>query len=287
MKSSMTEIIDDLKLQFNNLDSNQKKVDTLAASFLKYAKEDEDSIEDLIRLWQHFFFINNSTNKISFILLANIIIQSSKENNLCFHTTFFNYIVNILPLIYKEASEHDKKEINKIIDQWISKGIFEDEQKIKDLKNFVTLVYNKALLDNPIFNNLVTTGKIKISPKIIELCEAQDRLNESVKNMNASGLDINSGCTVGEKMDIDSEGIEGKMNNKVINTENVIAEQSRKGIIENSISENKHREALLKLLSEKVKEQFQNNIKELMLLEEVDNMLHKIKSIKKNSAKSK
>ena len=88
-------------------------------------------------------------------------------------------------------------------------------------------------------------------------------------------------------MDIDSEGIEGKMNNKVINTENVIAEQSRKGIIENSISENKHREALLKLLSEKVKEQFQNNIKELMLLEEVDNMLHKIKSIKKNSAKSK
>jgi len=91
----MTEIIEDLKLQFNNLDSNHKKIDNLAASFIKYGKEDEETIEDLIKLWHHFFHNTILNNKISFIYLANIILQMSLEKNFSFHKQYQTPLIEV------------------------------------------------------------------------------------------------------------------------------------------------------------------------------------------------
>ena len=270
MKSNMTEIIEDLKLQFNNLDTNKKKLDQLASLFIKYGKEDDESIEDLVKLWQHFFQSSNSNNKISFIYLANLIIINSKENNLDFHLFFFKYLLDILPKVYNEISDSEKKEINDLINVWNNKQIF-DKKDLEELKEFLNFGYKKDILENYIFIDSLKTGKIKVSHKIIDLCKTQVELNNLTKKNKNEILNSNAMEVENEHLNNEHQGENAHQSNN----------------LENIQDENKKRELILKLLSEKVKEQYQNNIKDLMLLEEVDNMLHKIKTIKKNNGKQK
>jgi len=296
----MTEIIEDLKLQFNNLDSNHKKIDNLAASFIKYGKEDEETIEDLIKLWHHFFHNTILNNKISFIYLANIILQMSLEKNFSFHKQFLTPLIEVLPIVYKEAGEHDRKEIIKILDTWTTKNIF-NPKDLEDIKHFITFIYNKDILDNPLFIQLLKTGKVKISQRVIDLCNAQVALNKSKENFKLVSNVKGKGSSDGNEMDIDKNDNNEENKDKIVDVdvEGKVTEDNGDNNVNKVISgdkidvlnieyvqfENKNRENLLKLLAEKNKEQFQNNIKDLMLLEEVDIMLHKIKTIKKNNGK--
>lgn len=262
----MNVVIEELKELLKKLDVSQSSVETTSQAFIKYGSKDETIIEDLLKLWK-YYAINTSTNsnKIAFVYLSNDIIHKSKAEKLGFHKLFFNHITEVFPIIFNEVHEKSKKEIQRIIDIWIDRTIYE-KSLLNYLKQLLTIssVPNFESLSNPLFQDLLKCNKIKISSKILEFAS------------NNYNYDVNKDRSAKIKVEFD------KINELVDENENF---EEKIAMKENEYKrclnlENKYRENLLKNGVETIKTQYQPHMKNVIIFKEVESLLDKIKRFK-------
>jgi hypothetical protein len=209
-------------------------------------------------------------NKIAFVYLANDIIHKSKAEKVGFYKLFFNHITEVFPIIFNEVHEKSKKEIQRIIDIWIDRSIYE-KSLLNYLKQLLTIssVPNFESLSNPLFQDLLKCNKIKISSKILEFAS------------NYYNFEINKDRSVKIKLDFDkinsNEGILIKETMEAIYEKLSMKENEYKRCL---TLENKYRENLLKNGLETIKSQYQSHLKNVIIFKEVEGLLEKIKRFK-------
>lgn len=267
----MNVIIEELKEHLKKLDVSQSSVETTSQAFLKYGTNDETIIEDLLKLWKYYAINStNNSNKIAFVYLANDIIHKSKAEKVGFHKLFFNHITEAFPIIFNEVHDKSKKEIQRIIDIWIDRSIYE-KSLLNYLKQLLTIssVPNFESLSNPLFQDLLKCNKIKISSKILDFAS------------NYYNFEINKERSLKIRNEIDKRN---KNEDEILqeSTENISEKISMQ---ENEFKrcltlENKYRENLLKNGIETVKSQYQSHLKNVIIFKEVEGLLEKIKRYK-------
>jgi hypothetical protein len=247
-----------LEEKLNNLDTSQLNIERLSEEFIKISIKDETITEDLVKLWK--FFLVKKTNKLPFIYLANDIIQNSLNRKMSIQDVFFRDILEIFPLLYQNVNDKVKKEIQKLLEIWTERNIF-DSEKMSSLKSLlsskISIFEN---INNPLFPNLILNKKIIISQKIVDFALCLKKIEK-----------------------------ENEIENKVIQ-EDILLEEEKENSnenykknynINNSLrlnSDNNSRGQILRFSSNAIKKQNQIFFKHVFYLQEIDKMIAKLEN---------
>jgi hypothetical protein len=248
----MNDPIKEIRERLSVLDCSQASIQKTSEEFVNFVKNDESVVEDLVKLWRHFCL--NKSNKLAYLFLANDIIQNSFYHKLKIHDAFFNQIIEVFPQLYTSLNEKLRKEVVRVIDIWIERGIY-DAGKLENLRQLLSFntIPTLSNMDNPLFQNLFKNHRNKISDKIKELATNFENFENYKQNSNKI------------RGEGDSDALEVEKAEKL---------------------ENKYRENLLKITADTVKKQNQIYFKHVYYLQELDKMLDKINTFKSLSEKS-
>lgn len=241
----MNNTLKSIEEKLNCLDTSQICIERLSDEFIKNITEDESLSEDMIRLWK--FFLINRTEKLPYIYLANDIIQNSIRKKPIIQELFFRELSEIIPILYHNSNEKFKKEIQKLIEIWDERKIY-DSDKLLYLKSLLsTKISIFDNLNNPLFPYLILNKKVSISPKIAEFAISLKKLEQEKEILRSL-----------KKEDDDS------MDEKIILE------------YKDNINNNTVRGNVLRNSSNAIKKQNQIFFKHIFYLQEIDKILLKL-----------
>lgn len=256
----MNQSLKSLEEKLNNLDTSQLNIERLSEDFIKINLKDDSITEDLVKLWK--FFLVKKSNKLPYIYLANDIIQNSLSRKMTIQDLFFKELLEIFPLLYQNVNDKVRKEIQKLLDIWTERNIY-DSEKLSYLQSLLTSkisIFDN--LNNPLFPNLILNKKIIISQKIVDfaLCikkiEKENELAKSIKE---------------DEMLIPEE-------NKINDSNNFESSFFRKNVNKMN-SDNNTRGQILRFSSNGIKKQNQIFFKHVFYLQEIDKMIAKLENV--------
>jgi len=250
-------IFKSLEEKLNNLDTTQLNIERLSEEFIKIISKEESVSEDLVRLWK--FFLVKKSNKLPYIYLANDIIQNSVNRKMTIQDKFFRDILEIFPLMYQNVNDKVRKEIQKLLDIWSERNIF-DSEKMSSLRSLLSSkisIFDN--LNNPLFPNLILNKKIIISQKIVDFALCLKKIEKE----NEMAKAIKEDMILEEEKDYTNDNY-----------------RKNSALRINMNSDNNNRGQILRFSSNAIKKQNQIFFKHVFYLQEIDKMISKLENNK-------
>ncbi|XP_010931495.1 uncharacterized protein [Elaeis guineensis] len=135
--------------KLSKLNNSQQSIETLSHWCIFHRKKAKEVVET----WEKLFNSSPKEQKVSFLYLANDILQNSRRKGSEFVNEFWKVLPGCLKNVYENGEENGKKVVMRLVEIWDERKVFGSRGRIlKDdiLGNAPSLLDNNGKSSNPI-----------------------------------------------------------------------------------------------------------------------------------------
>ncbi|XP_042426633.1 regulation of nuclear pre-mRNA domain-containing protein 2-like isoform X2 [Zingiber officinale] len=110
-----------------NLNSTQHSIETLSHWCIFHRKKAKEVVE----MWLHQFHLASRDQRISFLFLANDIVQNSRRKGLEFIEEFWKVLPDVLNGILDNGNDVEKNIVHRLINIWEQRKVFGSHESLK------------------------------------------------------------------------------------------------------------------------------------------------------------
>ncbi|XP_062111911.1 uncharacterized protein LOC133823260 isoform X2 [Humulus lupulus] len=115
--------------KLSKLNNSQQSIESLSRWCISCRKK----AKPIVETWDKFFNSSQREQHISFLYLANDILQNSRRKGSEFVNEFWKVLPGALKLVYENGDEHGKKVATRLVDIWEERKVFGSRgQSLKD-----------------------------------------------------------------------------------------------------------------------------------------------------------
>uniref|UniRef100_A0A803R9N0 CID domain-containing protein n=1 Tax=Cannabis sativa TaxID=3483 RepID=A0A803R9N0_CANSA len=115
--------------KLSKLNNSQQSIESLSRWCISCRKK----AKPIVETWDKFFNSSQREQRISFLYLANDILQNSRRKGSEFVNEFWKVLPGALKLVYENGDEHGKKVATRLVDIWEERKVFGSRgQSLKD-----------------------------------------------------------------------------------------------------------------------------------------------------------
>ncbi|ONK77979.1 uncharacterized protein A4U43_C02F12950 [Asparagus officinalis] len=121
-KSEMTSGFDSQTLaeKLNKLNSSQQSIESLSSWCISHRRKAKQVVET----WEKLFNGSPKEQKVSFLYLANDILQNSRRKGSEFVTEFWKVLPGALKILYDNSEDHGKNVVMRLVGIWEERKVF-------------------------------------------------------------------------------------------------------------------------------------------------------------------
>ncbi|KAF5474334.1 hypothetical protein F2P56_006243 [Juglans regia] len=202
--------------KLSKLNNSQQSIESLSHWCISHRKK----AKQIVETWDKLFNSSQREQRVSFLYLANDILQNSRRKGSEFVSEFWKVLPVALSHVYKNGDEHGKKAVTRLVDIWEERKVFGSRgRSLKDEmlgKNPPPLV-NSGKSSNPIKIVKRDASSVRIKLAVGGLLEkiftafqsvldeypaeevALSNCNATVHNVGIIGQDVESALTQGNQ----------------------------------------------------------------------------------------
>uniref|UniRef100_A0A5B6Z5R5 Putative regulation of nuclear pre-mRNA domain-containing protein 1B-like n=1 Tax=Davidia involucrata TaxID=16924 RepID=A0A5B6Z5R5_DAVIN len=135
--------------KLSKLNSSQQSIESLSRWCISHRKK----AKQIVETWDKLFNSAQREQRVSFLYLANDILQNSRRKGSEFVNEFWKVLPAALKHVYENGDEHGKKAASRLVDIWEERKVFGSRgQNLKDemLGKVPPLSVNNGKSSNPI-----------------------------------------------------------------------------------------------------------------------------------------
>ncbi|XP_008786746.2 regulation of nuclear pre-mRNA domain-containing protein 1A-like [Phoenix dactylifera] len=147
--------------KLSKLNNSQQSIETLSHWCIFHRKKAKEVVET----WEKLFNSSPKEQKVSFLYLANDILQNSRRKGSEFVSEFWKVLPGCLKTVYENGEDNGKKVVMRLVEIWDERKVFGSRGRIlKDdvLGNTSPLLDNNGKSSNPIKVVKKDTSSIRI-----------------------------------------------------------------------------------------------------------------------------
>ncbi|XAR48345.1 hypothetical protein NMG60_11031144 [Bertholletia excelsa] len=142
-----------LSEKLSKLNSSQQSIESLSRWCISHRKK----ARHIVETWDKAFSTAQREQRVSFLYLANDILQNSRRKGSEFVNEFWKVLPAALKLVYENGDEYGKKAACRLVDIWEERKVFGSRgQNLKDD------MLGKEGKDPPPVNNVKSSNPIKV-----------------------------------------------------------------------------------------------------------------------------
>ncbi|KAF5749135.1 regulation of nuclear pre-mRNA domain-containing protein 2-like [Tripterygium wilfordii] len=139
-----------LSEKLSKLNNSQQSIESLSRWCMSHRKK----ARQIVETWGKLFRSSQREQRVSFLYLANDILQNSRRKGSEFVNEFWKVLPAALGLVYENGDEHGKKAVTRLVDIWEERKVFGSRgQSLKDemlSKNPPSTLQSNGKSSNPI-----------------------------------------------------------------------------------------------------------------------------------------
>uniref|UniRef100_A0A2P2KFM0 CID domain-containing protein n=1 Tax=Rhizophora mucronata TaxID=61149 RepID=A0A2P2KFM0_RHIMU len=136
--------------KLSKLNNSQQSIESLSRWCISHRKK----ARQIVETWEKYFNSSQREQRVSFLYLANDILQNSRRKGSEFVNEFWKVLPGALKHVYENGEEHGKKVVARLVDIWEERKVFGSRgQGLKDEmlgKNPPPPLANNGKSSNPI-----------------------------------------------------------------------------------------------------------------------------------------
>ncbi|XP_058750679.1 uncharacterized protein LOC131623683 [Vicia villosa] len=141
--------------KLSKLNNTQQSIESLSRWCIPHQKR----AKDIVEIWDKLFNASQKEQRVSFLNLANDILQNSRRKGIEFVNEFWKVLPAALRCVYESGDVHGRKAVNRLIDVWEERKVFGSRsQGLKD----------ELMSKNPLPCPPASNGKGSDSIKIVK-----------------------------------------------------------------------------------------------------------------------
>lgn len=138
-----------LNEKLSKLNNSQQSIESLSRWCILHRKK----ARQIVEIWDKLFNSSQREQRVSFLYLANDILQNSRRKGSEFVNEFWKVLPGALKQVYENGDEHGKKVVTRLVDIWEERKVFGSRgQGLKDEmlgKNPPPLLVSNGKSSNP------------------------------------------------------------------------------------------------------------------------------------------
>lgn len=118
-----------LSEKLSKLNNSQQSIESLSRWCISHRKK----AKQIVETWDKYFNSSQKDQRVSFLYLANDILQNSRRKGSEFVNEFWKVLPQALKHVYENGDEHGKKVATRLVDIWDERKVFGSRgQSLKD-----------------------------------------------------------------------------------------------------------------------------------------------------------
>lgn len=115
--------------KLTKLNSSQQSIESLSHWCITHRKK----AKQIVETWETLFISSQREQRVSFLYLANDILQNSRRKGSEYVNEFWKVLPSALNLVHRNGDEHGKKVVSRLVDIWDDRKVFGSRgQSLKD-----------------------------------------------------------------------------------------------------------------------------------------------------------
>ncbi|OMO69906.1 hypothetical protein CCACVL1_19206 [Corchorus capsularis] len=115
--------------KLSKLNNSQQSIESLSRWCITHRKK----AKQIVETWDKLFNSSQKEQRVSFLYLANDILQNSRRKGSEFVNEFWKVLPGALKHVYESGDEHGKKAVTRLVDIWEERKVFGSRgQNLKD-----------------------------------------------------------------------------------------------------------------------------------------------------------
>ena len=124
--------------KLNELNNSQQSIQTLSLWVIHHRKH----AKTIVQVWQTELIKVRTKKKLTFLYLANDVIQNSRKKGSEFIKAFGGVLITAFTHVSKHADEKTKNSIGRMLDIWVERNIY-DAEYIAQIRQSISEVFNE------------------------------------------------------------------------------------------------------------------------------------------------
>ena len=164
--------------KLEELNSSQQSIQTLSLWVIHHRKH----AKTIVQVWQIELIKVKTKKKLTFLYLANDVIQNSRKKGQEFTKAFGGVLINAFTHVAKHSDEKTKNSIGRMLDIWVERNIYEADY-IAEIRRSISKVFNERFGDGNVETKTSKSKKHKSEKKAapeVTLVPKKSRLEELI-----------------------------------------------------------------------------------------------------------
>jgi len=128
--------------KLSELNNSQQSIQTLSLWVIHHRKHSKT----IVQVWQTELIKAKTKKKLTFLYLANDVIQNSRKKGQEFTKAFGGVLITAFTHVAKHSDEKTKNSIGRMLDIWVERSIY-DAEYVAQIRQSISEVFNERFAD--------------------------------------------------------------------------------------------------------------------------------------------